>query len=281
MTLEESKTWSRDTPWRQGHILPSDCIEALQLNPEKIENLCAVVISHDCDVANDNLDAEPYVEVIIGKKLDGEGNGSFFHAKNPRILHIEAMGQDSAVIIELSATEKRSIRKTELVRYQPDATISIPSGPLKGLRTWLSIRYVRAAFADEFMNRMDEAKVNKFLDKTLKKDGKYFSKIYFDLDKGRNIDRSDGTPYQLEIILMYPPGDDPEDTMSIMDAVAEAIQNFFENKFYNSQDESWSKIELTKCYSISEEDLTVAQANSFMEWLLEYLSLREAAAEGN
>lgn len=38
------------------------------------------------------------------------------------------------------------------------------------------------------------------------------STIYFDVDGGNEINRSDGSPYDLKIVLAYPPADDPDQT---------------------------------------------------------------------
>ena len=71
-------TWTRDTPWRQGHVLTAEAIQALGLShPETPDSTCVVVISHDCDLANDALQIEPDVEVIVGRHLP-KGDGNYF-----------------------------------------------------------------------------------------------------------------------------------------------------------------------------------------------------------
>ena len=73
--------WTRDTPWRQGHVLTAEATQALGLShPETPDSTCVVVISHDCDLANHDLQVEPHVEIIIGRHLP-EGNGNYFWAK--------------------------------------------------------------------------------------------------------------------------------------------------------------------------------------------------------
>jgi hypothetical protein len=81
--------WTRDTPWRQGHVLTAEAAQALGLShPESPDSTCVVVISHDCDLANDVLQIEPDVEVIVGRSVP-KGDGNYFWAKAPRTLHIE------------------------------------------------------------------------------------------------------------------------------------------------------------------------------------------------
>ena len=80
-------TWTRETPWRQGHVLPQEAVEALGFAHTNLpEATCVIVISHDCDIANDDLSAEPDVEVIIGC-LPTTTNGNFSWEKTPRTLH--------------------------------------------------------------------------------------------------------------------------------------------------------------------------------------------------
>ena len=54
--MEEGQPqWSRKTPWRQGHVLCAKARAATGLSHADADATCVVVISHDCDVANDDL----------------------------------------------------------------------------------------------------------------------------------------------------------------------------------------------------------------------------------
>ena len=58
--------WKRNTPWRQGNLLPNSAIAELGLCENgNLAEAIAVVASHDCDLAQDPQ-SEPDVEVIIG-----------------------------------------------------------------------------------------------------------------------------------------------------------------------------------------------------------------------
>src|ERR1700748_1181562 len=96
--------WTRETPWRQGHVLRSETASRLALVNSDAD-ACAIVISHDCDLSNDNLAAEPDVELIVGKVLPTP-NGSFTWGKSPRTLHLHARCGNSPVALELVATKK-------------------------------------------------------------------------------------------------------------------------------------------------------------------------------
>ena len=82
------KSWSRETFWRQGCVLTESTATALGLVHESDPACtCVMVVSHDCDLANDNLVTEPDVEAIVGRTVDKEV-GNYAWAKAPRTLHL-------------------------------------------------------------------------------------------------------------------------------------------------------------------------------------------------
>lgn len=266
--------WTRYTPWRQGHVLTAEAAQALGLShPESPDSTCVVVISHDCDLANDALQIEPDVEVIVGRGLP-KGDGNYFWAKAPRTLHIDALKNDVAAVVELVATAKRLIPKQALAAFAPDAAYSFPGKSLSALRSWLGVRYNRAAFPDQFVNRLSVSKVDKRLAKIIEPVGNLLSAVYFDVDGGREIDRSDGSPYELKIVLAYPPGDDPEHAADEVEKLEAAITDIFEDKHFDLATGKWNGVALKQCMSISEDDLSVSRARLLTQWRLEYMTLK-------
>ena len=66
MNGQTPKQWTRNALWRQGHALRSGATAALGLKNAIDESATlVVVISHDCDLATDDLDVEPDVEVVL------------------------------------------------------------------------------------------------------------------------------------------------------------------------------------------------------------------------
>lgn len=266
--------WTRNTPWRQGHVLTKDAAEELGLlHPETPDATCVVVISHDCDLANDDLQAEPGVEVIVGRRLE-KGNGSYFWAKAPRTLHAYVLQDDAVVVVELVATSKRLVQKQALAAYSPDAAFSFSGKAFSALRSWLAVRYNRAAFPDAFVDRMAQSKVGKRLAKIIEPTGDLLSAVYFDVDGGMDIDRSDGSAYELKIVLAYDPGEDPEQAAESVQELETAITGEFEKRHFDHALDQWNGIALKTCMSISEDDLRVGQARQLTEWRLEYMTLK-------
>lgn len=178
MELAATPQWTRETTWRQGHVLPFVAIKALGLHhSESTENTCVVVISHDCDLANDNLASEPDVEIIIGRVVP-DLNGSFALGKAPRTHHLDVIKDGVSLIVELIATCKRSIPKSVLAAYRPDESIALAQGGLKVLRNWLAIRYNRGAFPDTFVNLINAGKFSAKLSKLLEHHGKIISTVF-------------------------------------------------------------------------------------------------------
>lgn len=261
--------WTRDTNWRQGHVLPHGAAQHFGLlNAADPEATCVVVISHDCDLANDSLVIEPEVEVIIGRVVAKE-NGNYTWGKAPRTLHYEAVRNNAAVFVELVNTGKRAVLKSDLAAFEPDPIFSIDSRALAVLRSWLSARYNRAAFPDAFVNRMQATEVDKRLAKALKDQGQLISFVYFDLDRGQNVERKDGDPYELSIVVVFVPGNDPEAAADEADKVAESIE-----KAVRARLKDHKLIVLRACFPISEDDLPVSRARVLNQWRLDYMTLK-------
>jgi len=190
--MSGAKAWKRDTAWRQGSVLPPAAAAHFGLkNDRDAAATCVVVISHDCDLANDDLSAEPGAEVIVGRAVAAL-NGNFAWAKAPRTLHATAMREDQALAVELLATRKVTLPKDQLAAFEPNSSIRLDSGEV--LRSWLSSRYRRAAFPDTFVNRMGETKATEKLAKIVEKYGAALSFVYFTVDAGAMVERAEGDP---------------------------------------------------------------------------------------
>lgn len=269
----QNPQWTRDTPWRQGQVLGFNAAQSLGLeHPDYPMDTAVVVISHDCDLANENLEAEPFVEVIVGRKVAKE-KGDFAWGKSPRTLHLEYNQNGSPVFLELVATQKARIQKNLLATFNPDTSFQLLPKPLSGLRYWLSVRYNRAAYTDHFVDRMKGAKLDEKLANRIRK-YPAISTIFFDIDQGEEKDHADGSPHELSIILAYVPGDDPDATYDQVSPAEDEIEQLFIDRVYDEKTETWQGIALRGCVLISEDDITVSQARTLSQWRLEHMSLR-------
>src|ERR1700738_4834306 len=98
---EQQISWTRDTPWRQGHTLPNSIAIELGLVEKGQTEKIAIVVSHDCDLAC-LIEDEPIIEVLVGTRLAACAPDKT-HAKNVRVLHTEINGPKGLVPFEFTA----------------------------------------------------------------------------------------------------------------------------------------------------------------------------------
>jgi hypothetical protein len=149
-----SGEWTRETHWRQGSAIELGASLYLGLlKSEAGDSRIVLVVSHDCDIAEDNLDNEPNVEVIVGRIIGEAADPNLTHAKSPNRLHLDVIRGDSSIFIELLATEKRQVMKSDLAPFEPDPGFALNPQSRETLQAWLASRYRRAAFPDA-LNRI-------------------------------------------------------------------------------------------------------------------------------
>jgi hypothetical protein len=99
---------SRDTEWRQGSVISQESFSTL-CPAEKGQDTHAVVISHDCDLPNEN---EELVEVILGSRIT-DADSNFTHARHIHRLHITYQIKNSSklAVIELTHARRQCFSK--------------------------------------------------------------------------------------------------------------------------------------------------------------------------
>lgn len=272
--------WDRQTPWRQGLVLKAETVAALRLVPEanNSDSLIVVVISHDCDIAQDP-NTEPVVEAIVGQRVAG-ANGNFTNGKNPRRLHLTASEGGKAVCIEMVASARLSIPKQELAEHAPDAAISFSSAELNRMQFWLATRYRRSAFPDEFDRRLSDRGVAKRLAKILEPLGNYIIAVFFDIDEGEEIAHlNEDDPFTLSIALLYSTEADPLGAEAAAQEAAKAIAAAFGDRCFDTKTNKWQAIEFLGCEPIADEALTYAMSLKLKRWNADHISLRAEPAQ--
>ena len=265
--------WDRRTPWRQGCAIAGDSAKALGLIPDdEIDQAIAVLISHDCDLAQDP-NVEPNVEVIVGRFV-ALPNGNLTHAKNPRRLHLITQHQGAVVCIELVATAKRLVPKERLADHTPNGALVLSAAGRTILQHWLASRYRRSAFSDEFNRRLAATRLDKRLARILDPLGPHLVAVFFDVDEGQQIDRRGADdPYLLTINLLYSTEHDPAAAENAAQRAAGAIFQAFRERCFDSQKRAWQNIELLGCDPVSDEAMTYAMSLKLKKWNVDHLSL--------
>jgi len=255
----------RGTAWSQGGILKPEDLLALGVS-QSGDATIAMAISHDCDIANDNLDAEPDVEFVLGKIVE-KADGNYRFGKNPRVLHISMMQSGDPCVVELVASWKVLILKKDLAEYEPDDQLSIDYKSLKILQSWLAARYRRPSLPDALVDRLKP--VFGFMEKQGKKYAAGILGYWFDVDP-RSGDLPPEEPYELWINIVYTI-DFPEAEQNAID-LADSVKEKFPDLM--AKTEGFGPVELRYCKAFSEQEFTLRDLRETIEYRLEYLSYR-------
>jgi hypothetical protein len=255
--------WSRNTLWRQGSVLTRKDFESLGLADTDDADL-AVAISHDCDIANDDLDAESSVEFIFGRIL-AQQDGNYTYGKNPRTLHIAYMYDGKLVSFELIASQKLLVKKNKLEAIQPDETYQLTESR-QILQSWLAARYRRHALPNSLVDRLRP--VFLFIEKKGKKNSSGI--LSFQLSYEPEYELPPEEPYELWISIVY-----------IIDkteygAMAESVASDLNTEFSNLLEKTKKNgtVDLRECKAISEMEFTLRDMRETVEYHLEYVSYR-------
>lgn len=266
------KEWTRDTPWRQGHLLPNEAVKSLGLtHPEYPDDTLVIVASHDCDLAQPP-DKEPNIEIVVGHRIQIlDGNNT--HAKSTRTLHVGLEG-DEPLLAEFVITDKLSISKYSLMDFMPVTESKLSLTGLSTFQRWLAARYRRSAFPDEFAKRLKDNGITDRIAKAVKPHGELITAVFFDVDEGEEILRNGPDDiYVLDIVLLHATEPDFNAAPSAANKAKEVIENAFINKLFDNHLKKWRYVELRYVDVISEETFTFRQSKLMKQWRLDHISL--------
>jgi hypothetical protein len=284
--------WGRSTPWRQGQFLPSQAVAAFGLSVEGVEpnQLAVVVVSHDCDLAQP-VGTEPWVEVIVGRFIQGPPDGTYTNSKNLRKLHLICMAPHQQCTVELEILRRRALPKDEdrgspgLVAFEPALDYHLESHECRVLQSWLAARYRRAAFPDEFDRRLSSrettSKLGEKLAKILQPTSDHVIAVFFDIEEPERVREGADDPYELRITLAYSTQRDPAIAAASAKSAAAGIEAAFHKHCCTVVEglERWNWIELVGPVQVlSDEALTYAQSHRLSKWQADQLSFRSDPA---
>lgn len=250
--------------WRQGSIVKHENIQRL-LNIACMPHeagLMLVVASQSCDIANNNLESEPCIELSIARKIHSP-KGELTHNKNPRTLHTHLTSLQDSVIsedhIELRAFEKYPVPKESFLEISPDSDKVFEDKQLKSYVGWLSARYSRPALPTAFNNRVSKADPKGKLRKQANIGNEQLSGIYVEIFPDQEIEENE--KYRVNLLGLLPArftGDK---------STAEATINAYA--------EMLKKAGMDVDYSLrTEDEVSIATINRFKRFYLDDLSFR-------
>ena len=262
----------RETLWRQGLVLEHQAaIEFELLSPDASEDHVVVMVTHDCDIAS-SQSLEPNVELLSGRRIKALGADT--HAKTARRLHISYETDQGLAHVEFQAIHKQTRIKIAVLSKAPRANWKLTPEGLVTLQKWLSARYFRSAFSDEFERRLKAkpAKLDKKIAKALDEPSQHILAVYFDVDAGEEIHRNDENDvYQLSITLLYDSTKDEPVAYEATQKAADSIVDAFDKALCLSG--QWKNIRLLSCSVVSDFAMTIAQSRLLKQWRMEHISL--------
>jgi len=251
--------WRRDSSWKQGSILSSDLLTHILSDPID-ENTIGIVISHDCDIANDNLEVEPYLEFILAKAVEMDGN--FTNAKGSRKLHLPLLIDGVESYFELKAIDKINCDKQSLCDCEPDSQYQLSQENKIIFQDWLASRYRRQAFPDCLDKRLGP------LITLLKKRGEKFTSeilgYWFSFDP-ISEELPDGEPYDIWVNIVYDSKVDNSEGSA--KSISQDVEKLFTDGKIDSKD-----VALVKSDTYSEEEFTLGDLYSNIHYRFDHIS---------
>lgn len=261
--------WNRDTAWKQFSTLSKDDLEKLGCESNLSDNSIGVVVSHSCDIAN-SLDTEPYIEVVVGSLLTDSSNGSLTHGKNNRKVHLTLDNNPNGYkTLELIITTKFLAKKEVLLQFdiQPYDCIQLNSGLHRTILRWLTTRYDRAAFPDNFNTLMGRKyKLHEKIKRILTQEST--DEIRGLLLRLKETEKNtDVFHYDLVILVLYDTSKDPTAAEKVAQTVCTRITERFEAipKAVQTNDNADS-IHLKQAIAIADSTLTYEQYEKLIRW---------------
>lgn len=268
----------RNTEWRQGDLLTDEQAHAMGLVQSLGSIDCVVLISHDCDLANDS---ETFVEVIVGSLVQA-ADPMLANARNPRRLHLEFVSQSGGdMCVELRHVDRKQASKALLAKSgSRHGNFLLPADEKRTLKQWLAARYGRPAFPNAFENRLRKPLGKKSVEariaKILAPESSYLVALFFDLGEDTALELEDANPYFLSISVVYDATQGGPNARTSAEKVASELRTLFEQA-YGTVDTA-TEIALEACNAVADTFMTLADLRKVNQWRLEYISLGEDPA---
>lgn len=143
----------RDAGWRQGSIFspPTELIVSVPFD-RTWETL--VVCSQSCAVVSPRIDRDPYVELMVAGPVEkynpkcGEATGRVL-----RSFHLPISGRGEKPAVACDFNRRFFINRESLLKYRPDAEVTVSVADARNLAGWIARNYTRIALPDALAER--------------------------------------------------------------------------------------------------------------------------------
>ena len=257
---QSSQSWiSRlRRPWTRAAI---QRLAAKHLNPDSD---LWMVISQDCDLLQYNWEKEPFAEIIRVRPAAG-GKLPQPWGQNPREMQFtNPPNGKSPQIYVCSIHDRVRIDRSYLTQGKPDSEREIDPENVRRVCRWISRRYVRAAFPDQF-NERAKAVLDRLAERKsdLDKHGELLTGVYIWVE---DVELPIESPYTIIVWAAVRPRsfDDPDQRRE-----AQKLLDQLEQSLAGCQG-----IEISECILKSEQEITLDHLRFMKRWDFDVLSLR-------
>ncbi|BAY10409.1 hypothetical protein [Calothrix sp. NIES-2098] len=249
--------------WRQGCVLPIEMVRNLGKIFEKEFDIypndsdLIFSVSHDCDITNSSFEAEPKVELMLARAISGENkDDSLFWGRNPRKFQFI---NSSNQLYEISIHDRTRIDRKHLLDIYPDQERMLPGDVIKQICLWLSKRYFRAAFPDEFNLRIKKIQ-NSIRDK-IKKKSQNITAVYIQVS-----DNELPSDQKYQIIITATMHSTTYENTDLREEAQKTID------YLASRLDSCAGIEVLDSLVVSEAGISIDDLRILKRWDYDYLS---------
>lgn len=261
-----------DPLWLQGDVLPGAAVSHFVdqgLLDESWRDGWVVAISHSCDLAARDFEAEPQAEVILLRELASAAkDGNYMWGKNPRRMQLQFDSGGQKVLFEADMRNRANVDRSDLLSFTPDAKRRLPVPQRRALARWMGMRYWREALPDSFNERIAPAWGS--IRKAMKgKGGSLLARVFVALNT--EIELPVGEPYRVVLrgVMVVEDFDDVE----LLREANKALQDLV------SLVASCSDIEVVDWEVVSMADMSLDDLHVFKAWSdFDDLSLRNDTA---
>ena len=248
--------------------MPEDIKDLLEAaNTPHEEDIVLLVASQSCDIANNNVASDPYIE-LSSAKIIPKINGNLAHNKNPRTLHtaLTCRTNDEEIFseefIKLKAFEKILLPKEILAGRLPSTDKLLEDKQLKSYVAWLAARYSRPALPTAFNDQLKAADPKGKLRDKVKKGNEQLTGIYVEIIPDAEISESES--YRVNLLGLLPAGfnSNQDKADSAINAYADVLRS--------------AGMDVTPAVQ-TEDNISVAVIGRFKRFYYDDLSFKEEA----
>ncbi len=250
--------------WRQGVLLkPEDGRLTENAHYDITEGDLLLIVSQTCDLVQGSFDAEPYFETLCIHPLEREPNGAYLHGKNSRHLEFSIDLEGNGVRHWYALPYERHINNRRILLEGQAPGAPLNPQDLKVILTWLSRRYTRTAFPEEFVKRCKTRE--KQLSKNFSRLNPLVSDVYIRLGSFEELEED--RDYIIDVMLLMKAADFDDNEKR---SRCEQVKKSLEDQINNCPGVVVDSISIE-----SSADLTIEELNGYRLWDYSYLSFRD------